>query len=138
MELEPAVRAFVERQRVARLATNDARGAPHLVPIVFAWAGDYCYSVVDEKPKRTQRLRRIENIEADPQATLLFDVYSEQWTELAWVMLRGRLEVVANLEERERGIGALRAKYEQYAAMPLAGPLLRFTVERETHWGAVR
>lgn len=137
MQLEPEVRVFVERQRVARLATNDARGAPHLVPIVFAWSDDHCYSVVDEKPKRTQRLRRVQNIEADPRATLLFDVYEEDWSALGWVMLRGRLEVVADLEERDRGIEALRAKYPQYAPMALAGPLLRFTPEREVRWGTM-
>jgi len=45
--------------RVARLATVDAGGCPHLVPIVFALARETIYSVVDAKPKRTTELRRL-------------------------------------------------------------------------------
>src|SRR6266540_4372757 len=47
--------------RVARLATTDPDGRPHLVPIVFALEGDTLYSAVDRKPKRSSKLRRIEN-----------------------------------------------------------------------------
>jgi PPOX class probable F420-dependent enzyme len=133
--MDPDVRAFIERQRVARLASNDDRGAPHAVPIVFAWAGDACYSVIDEKPKRTRELRRLRNIEADPRVTLLFDEYAEDWSRLGWVMLRALVEVVEDENERSRALDALRAKYPQYASMVLDGPLLRFTPERETHWG---
>src|SRR6202000_3142055 len=47
-------RARFAAARVARLATADAAGRPHLVPIAFAVAGDTIYSAVDAKPKRTR------------------------------------------------------------------------------------
>jgi nitroimidazol reductase NimA-like FMN-containing flavoprotein (pyridoxamine 5'-phosphate oxidase superfamily) len=54
--------------RIARLATVDALGTPHLVPIVFAVDGDRVYSAVDAKPKRTPALRRLANIAVNPHA----------------------------------------------------------------------
>ena len=44
--------------RVARLATVDPDGRPHVVPICFALDGDTLYTAVDEKPKSTRRLIR--------------------------------------------------------------------------------
>ncbi len=46
MTAERARRRFAAA-RVARLATVDAHSQPHLVPIVFAVAGETIYSVVD-------------------------------------------------------------------------------------------
>ena len=63
--------------RVARLATTDPDGRPHLVPIVFALNGDTLYSAVDQKPKRSRTLRRIENARARPDVTVLGDHYEE-------------------------------------------------------------
>jgi PPOX class probable F420-dependent enzyme len=62
---------------VARLATTDPDGRPHLVPIVFAVDGDTLYSAVDRKPKRSRTLRRIENARARPDVTILVDQYEE-------------------------------------------------------------
>ncbi len=135
MDLDPDVQAFAERQRVARLGTIGPDGMPHLVPVVFAWLDGRCYTAVDEKPKRTQRLQRLRNIEADPRATLLLDAYDEDWSSLGWVMLRGRAELVADAAERERAVAALRTKYPQYRDMALDGPVVRFAPERITRWG---
>ena len=55
-----------ENARVARLATVDPDGRPHVVPICFALEGDVLYTAVDEKPKRTRALQRLRNIEANP------------------------------------------------------------------------
>ena len=55
--------------RVAPLATTDPDGRPHLIPIVFALEGDTLYSAVDRKPKRSSKLRRIENARARPEVT---------------------------------------------------------------------
>jgi PPOX class probable F420-dependent enzyme len=69
--------------RVARLATADAAGRPHLVPIVFALEGDRVYSAVDAKPKRTTALRRLANVRENPAATVLVDHYDdEDWSAL--------------------------------------------------------
>ncbi|MPZ99437.1 MAG: TIGR03668 family PPOX class F420-dependent oxidoreductase [Dehalococcoidia bacterium] len=138
MTLEPPIRDFITAQRVARLATLDVAGGPHLVPVCFAEVDGRLYSIVDEKPKRTTRLRRLDNIQADARVTLLFDRYDEDWTRLAWVMVRGRARVIdaeATAEYRT-ALDALRARYEQYRSMSLAGrPVVVVEPERVTSWG---
>jgi hypothetical protein len=76
MDAETARQRFAAA-RVARLAT--ASRPPHLVPVTFAVDGDTVYTAVDAKPKRSRRLRRLANIEADPAVALLADHYSDDW-----------------------------------------------------------
>ena len=42
-----AEQAFIERHRVAHLATADAYGRPHVVPVCYAYDGDHLYVVID-------------------------------------------------------------------------------------------
>ncbi len=135
--LSPEVRAFIERQRVGRLATVDASGAPHVVPICYALLDDGClYMAVDEKPKRTDRLQRVRNIEGDARFALVIDHYDDDWSRLAWVMVRGRGATVPPGSRHDAAIEALRTRYEQYRAMDLAArPVLRLVPERVNSWG---
>jgi PPOX class probable F420-dependent enzyme len=87
---------------VARLATIDRDGRPHLVPIAFVLDGDTLYSAVDAKPKRSRTLRRIENARERPDVTVLIDHYEDDWKRLWWVRLRGRARVLDDGEEAER------------------------------------
>ena len=89
------IRERVERARVARLATVGADSRPHLVPICFVVEGSVLYSAVDRKPKRSANLKRIENVRANPEVTVLVDHYDDDWTQLWWVRLDGRARVVA-------------------------------------------
>lgn len=131
--------SFIERQRVARLATVDEWGRPHLVPIVFAFDGHRLFTPIDAKPKRVspQRLQRVRNIRVNPQVTVLFDEYSEDWRKLAWVQLRGRAEFVESGPERQAGVELLGGKYPQYTVEALAGkPVIIIKVESLTGWRA--
>ena len=119
---------------MARLATIDPDGRPHLVPIVFAVHGDTLYSAVDRKPKRSQRLRRIENARLRPDVTILVDHYEDDWSRLWWIRLRGRARVLDEGEERERALNLLREKYPQYRADPLDGPVLAVDVTETREW----
>jgi PPOX class probable F420-dependent enzyme len=123
-------------ERVARLATTDPDGRPHLVPIVFALDGDTLYSAVDRKPKRSRTLRRIENARARPDVTVLVDHYEEDWTRLWWARLRGRARVLDDGEERRHALGLLAAKYPQYRAEPPDGPVLAVDVTEVRAWSA--
>lgn len=122
--------------RVARLATTDPDGRPHLVPIVFALEGDTLYSAVDRKPKRSSRLRRIENARARPDVTILVDHYEEDWSRLWWIRLRGRARVLDEGPERERALALLAEKYPQYRAEPPDGPVLAVDITEILEWGA--
>jgi PPOX class probable F420-dependent enzyme len=121
-----------EDARVARLATVDPAGRPHLVPICFAIEGDTLYSAVDEKPKRTRRLRRLANIEANPAVEVLIDHYDEDWSRLRWARLRGTARIV----EDRHAVELLAAKYPQYRNEPPAGPVIEVTIEERSEWTA--
>ena len=126
----------VAAARVARLATTDPDGRPHLVPIVFALEGDTLYSAVDQKPKRSQKLRRIENARARPDVTILVDHYEEDWGRLWWIRLRGRARVLDDGDEREHALALLREKYSQYIKEPPDGPVLAVDVTEVREWQA--
>ena len=120
--------------RVARLATTDPDVRPHLVPIVFALDGDTLYSAVDRKPKRSRKLRRIENARARPDVTVLVDHYEEDWARLWWIRLRGRARVLDDGQERERALELLAEKYPQYRAELPDGPVLAVDVTEVRDW----
>src|SRR4051794_31914153 len=106
--------------RVGRLATTDPDGRPHLVPIVFALDGETLYSAVDDKPKRSRTLRRIENARTRPDVTILVDHYEEDWGRLWWIRVRGRARVLDGGEEHGRAVALLVEKYLQYRSRPPA------------------
>jgi PPOX class probable F420-dependent enzyme len=122
--------------RVARLATTDPDGRPHLVPVVFAVDGDTLYSAVDNKPKRSKRLRRIGNARARPDVTILVDQYDDDWSRLWWIRLRGRARVLDEGKERDRALDLLRAKYAQYRDDPPDGPVLAVDITEVSEWEA--
>ena len=119
--------------RVARLATAGQEG-PHIVPIVFALVGDVIYHAVDHKPKRTTALRRLENLRADPRASVLADGYDEDWEQLWWVRADGVASILA--PGHAEATAALREKYPQYAERPPLGPVVAIKVSRWADWSA--
>jgi PPOX class probable F420-dependent enzyme len=123
----------VDSERVARLATVGADGRPHVVPICFALAGDTLYTAVDEKPKSTRRLKRLANIEANPQVEVVVDHWDEDWSRLWWVRLSGRARIVAH---DESALERLQAKYPQYRGRPPAGPFVVVAIEARKEWSA--
>ncbi|HEX5494668.1 MAG TPA: TIGR03668 family PPOX class F420-dependent oxidoreductase [Mycobacteriales bacterium] len=116
---------------VARLATADERGHPHLVPVTFAADGDTVVFAVDRKPKTTHDLKRLRNIRSNPRVSLLADHYEDDWTRLWWVRADGRAEILHAGSDRTVPLGLLAARYRQYASDPPPGPVVRVTV---THW----
>ena len=98
------------------------------------------YTAVDQKPKRVppERLARLQNIRAVPRVALLIDEYDDDWTQLWYILIRGKAKLLPKSarEERSRAIRMLRAKYPQYAQGMLAddAPIIRITPERTTTW----
>ena len=133
-------RAFLSSHRVAHLATATLKGEPHVVPICFAYDGEVLYVVIDTKPKRVSplQLKRLRNIQANPQVAVLIDTYSEDWTRLAYLLIQGKAEIVGEKKEQEEALRLLRGKYVQYQTMPLENrPVLKIHPERLVSWGAV-
>jgi PPOX class probable F420-dependent enzyme len=126
--------------RVARLATVDDGGAPHVVPVCYATDGRAFYSPIDAKPKRArpEGLKRVRNIRANPRVALLIDHYEEDWARLAFVMVQGRAELLREGAEWRAARTLLEAKYPQYRAMPLAGDglVIKIVPDRVVRWSA--
>ena len=132
--------AFITRHRVARLATVDAHGQPHVVPIVYAFDSNALYTPLDAKPKRVDihQLQRVKNIQANPQVAVVIDDYMEDWTQLAWVQIRGTARLVEDGAPHSTGVALLTTKYPQYQTMLLGDtPLIVFVAEHVTSWRAV-
>jgi PPOX class probable F420-dependent enzyme len=131
--------ALVTAQRVAHLATVGAAGSPAVVPVVYAFDGERFFTPLDGKPKRADvlRLRRVRDIAAHPLVALVIDHYDEEWTRLAWVQVRGEAALLQDGPAYERGVALLRARYPQYATVPLAGrPLLVIEPAQVRSWRA--
>jgi PPOX class probable F420-dependent enzyme len=129
---------FVNSQRVGRLATADARGNPHVVPVCFVLTDSTLYVTIDEKPKQasTRPLKRLRNVLENRSVAFVADRYAEDWTQLGWVMLRGHAEVLDGGAEHDRAQDMLRERYPQYLTMQLADlPVIALRIERATSWG---
>jgi coenzyme F420-0:L-glutamate ligase/coenzyme F420-1:gamma-L-glutamate ligase len=140
LAIDDQARNFIAGHRVARLATSDAAGAPHAVPICYAFDGSRIYSALDLKPKQVEgrRLKRVRNIEANPRVSLVIDDYSEDWSALAYVLVQGAAEVLEDGDERDRAEEMLRQKYSQYSELLEKGcTVLKITPTSVTSWGRV-
>ncbi len=139
--LSPEQTAFLVRQRVARLATADAAGRPHAVPVCFAYSPGAVYIALDEKPKDVppDRLKRVRNILENPDVALIADRYAEDWGSLAFVMVRGRAELLEpGAEEHAAAVRLLRGKYHQYEAMKIeTHPVIAVRAENVASWGTL-
>jgi PPOX class probable F420-dependent enzyme len=130
-------RRFLASRRVGHLATADRYGAPHVVPVCFAFADEALYITIDEKPKRADvPLKRLRNIAENPAVAVVVDRYDDDWTRLGWVMLRGAAEILTDKPEHARAQALLRARYPQLNDMQIASlPVIAVRIERVTSWG---
>jgi PPOX class probable F420-dependent enzyme len=127
----------LDAARVARLGTVDAAGEMRLVPMCFAVVDGWIVSAVDHKPKRTARLRRLDDLIATATATVLFDHYDDDWSRLWWVRVRGRAVVhEPSAPEAAAAVGALVTKYVQYRERPPAGAVYQIAIDEVRSWRA--
>jgi PPOX class probable F420-dependent enzyme len=138
MRLGRNAAAFIRAARVAHLATADAAGQPHVIPICFVLDGNEFFSPIDEKPKQTspRRLRRLRNIGANPKICLVVDRYEEDWQKLAYVLVIGTAKILLRGKRHDRAVRLLRRKYPQYRSMALEQrPIIRISPTRAVGWG---
>ena len=137
--LSPAQDRFLRSARTGHLATADAKGRPQVVPVCFVFDGQAIYSVLDAKPKTTplRQLRRVKNILANPQVSLVVDHYEEDWDKLQYILVSGDAELLESGEEWALAIAMLREKYPQYQAMDLdQSPVIKITPVRYSPWSS--
>src|SRR5829696_560681 len=132
--------AFLEAQRVGRLASASSDGAPHVIPVCYACDGTNLYIALDAKPKRVapERLRRIRNILENPRVALVIDRYSDDWSELAYLLIQGTAALIhPGAAEHRRALALLRERYVQYLAMPLEQqPVIEIRPAKVVAWEA--
>ena len=123
--------------RTGHLATADAKGVPHVVPVCFAFDGQRIYSPLDQKPKRTslRRLKRVRNILDNPSVALIVDHYEEDWRQLWYILICGAAEILESGPEQSAAIALLREKYPQYRDMDIdENPVIRITPASVVSW----
>ena len=134
-------RAFLDGQRVGRLATADAAGQPHVIPVCYACDDAAVYIALDAKPKRVapQHLKRVRNIRENPQVALVVDRYSDDWSVLAYVLIRGMARLLPPEDTvHQHAVTLLRQRYAQYQAMPLhEQPVIVIAPQSVVAWGNV-
>lgn len=132
-------RDYLATARVGRLATADSDGRPHAIPVCFALSDDAIVTPIDEKPKDGSpgALQRSRDIRENPRATLLVDHYTEAWSKLGWLQVRGTATHLDSEDaDHSPAVTALRDKYHQYAEHTLEDrPIIRLTPERVLSWG---
>jgi PPOX class probable F420-dependent enzyme len=122
------------------LATVGSDGQPSVIPICYAFDGRYIFSSVDEKPKSVGagQLKRVINIESNPRVSLVIDDYSDDWSQLAYVLIQGLAEVLnagGSPVDHKRGVSLLREKYVQYRSMAIdERPLIKIAPTRIKSW----
>jgi coenzyme F420-0:L-glutamate ligase / coenzyme F420-1:gamma-L-glutamate ligase len=137
-DLSAAQLRFIQAARVAHLATAGLNSQPHVIPICFVFDGKDFYSPIDEKPKRTgpAKLKRVINIQANPQGTLVIDRYSEDWQHLAYVLISGKAKILHRGTAHAEAVRRLRRKYPQYRQMAIhTRPMIRIRPVRWVFWG---
>jgi PPOX class probable F420-dependent enzyme len=140
LRLIPAALRLVRSARVAHLATADAHGQPHVIPICFVFDGKDFYSPIDEKPKRTapQKLKRIRNVLKNPQVSLVIDHYDEDWRKLSYVLVSGKARMLLSGAKHGKAVKLLRRKYSQYRKMRIDKlPMILIQPKRTTSWSAM-
>ena len=139
--LTNAQHQFVESRRVGHLATADAAGVPHVVPVCFALAGTNVYITIDDKPKRQRNkpLKRLRNIAENRFISFVVDRYDDHdWSRLGWVMLRGQADILHSGAEHAEAQRLLRRRYVQLNEMAIERhPVIAIRIEHATSWGSL-
>jgi PPOX class probable F420-dependent enzyme len=119
---------------VGRLATADASGHPHVVVTTFAVEDGQIFTAIDHKPKTTRDLKRLRNIQENPQVSFLVDHYEDAWQNLWWVRADGEARILTANAEMARPIRMLANRYWQYRDNKPQGPVIAIAVQRWTGW----
>jgi|SRR5215469_5093328 len=136
-------KTIIDRATVARLATVDSEYKPHVVPVVFVFDNDHYFIPIDEKTKRSrpENLKRVKNIQQNPNVALLIDEYNEDWRQLYFIMIQGKASLVGGkeLEQNKRALlekahKLLSAKYLQYQEIGIGEYVIMIVPQKVITW----
>ena len=136
--LTDQARDFLHNHRVARFATAEPNGQPHVVPICYAVSDNSLYFTIDKKPKQLtdKPLKRIRNLQNNPHVALVVDRYEDDWTQLGWVMVQGDAALLDDGEEHTKAQRLLKARYPQLHGMQINDlPVIAVQIKHVVSWG---
>ena len=136
--LTDQARGFLHNHRVARFATAEPNGQPHVVPICYALSNNSVYFTIDKKPKQLtdKPLKRIRNLQNNPHVALVVDRYEDDWTQLGWVMVQGDAALLDDGEEHTKAQRLLKARYPQLHGMQINDlPVIAVRIKHVVSWG---
>jgi PPOX class probable F420-dependent enzyme len=136
------LRSIICGARVARLATVDSENCkPYLVPVVFIYDGNNFYIPIDEKAKRSkpENLKRVKNIQTNPNVALLIDEYNEDWKKIWFIMIQGNASLINNIESKQNRLvqrvhRLLYEKYPQYLTTGIGKFCIMIRPQRVINW----
>jgi PPOX class probable F420-dependent enzyme len=136
------LRDIICSARVARLATVDSEDCkPYLVPVVFIYDGNNFYIPIDEKAKRSKpdNLKRVKNIQTNPNVALLIDEYNEDWKKIWFIMIQGNASLINNIESKQNRLiqrvhRLLYEKYPQYLTTGIGKFCIMIRPQRVINW----
>jgi PPOX class probable F420-dependent enzyme len=137
------LKMIIDKATVARLATVDSECMPHLIPVVFVFDNDCYFIPIDEKTKRSkpENLKRVKNIQQNPNVALLIDEYNEDWTKLYFIMIQGKASIVGGKESDQNELALLEkahkllsGKYVQYQKIGIGEYVIMIVPQKVITW----
>ena len=126
------IKTIINKAKVARLATVDIKCTPYLVPVVFVLDNDndYYFIPIDEKTKRSrpENLKRVRNIQENPNVALLIDEYNED------SILGGKKLQQNEIPLSEKAHKLLHSKYPQYQKISVGEYLIMIMPQKVIAW----
>jgi pyridoxamine 5'-phosphate oxidase family protein len=109
--------AYLAKGKLGRLATIDASGVPHVVPL--GWSYNAALDTIDIGGRDFSHTRKFQNVQSNPNVALVVDDVIPPWRPRC-VLIRGQAEALLD------GVGA-----EDEAL----GPIIRITPTQVISWG---
>ncbi len=138
MKLDQKPKTLIKRAKVARLATVDQKSHPYVVPVVFVFHQNSFFIPLDEKVKtvNARKLKRVKNIEKNPNVTLLIDEYQNDWKKLFFLMIHGKATVIdgKNTKLMDKIHKLLISKYPQYKKIGIGNSCIKINPTKVTFW----
>ena len=137
LKLNQKTMALIKEAKVARLATVDQKLHPYVVPVVFVFHENLFFIPLDEKKKtvNSKNLKRVKNIEKNPNVTLLIDKYQNDWKKLFFLMIHGKAKVIdGNNKLMDKIHKLLVSKYPQYKKIGIGDFCITINPTKVTFW----
>jgi len=129
---------LIKKAKVARLATVDQKSHPYVVPVVFVFHKNSFFIPLDDKTKtvNVRKLKRVKNIEKNPNVTLLIDEYQNDWKKLFFLMIHGKATVIdgKNSKIMDKVHKLLISKYPQYKKIGVGNSCIKINTTKVIFW----